>query len=316
MPSPSEILARAWTLISGAISGLSEHRGTISAAAMSYYALLSLFPAAIVLAAIAGLVFSDPNAHREVVDYLLENLPLSADERTRADVESMVGGVTSSAGTIGVIGLVGLTITASGLISATRNAVDAVFGGSVTRGALRGKALDVLLVIGLGLLMLVSMAGSLILAAISEDADGVLGSIFGVFTGWTGVLVPIAITVVVVAIAYVVLPVERQRLRDVWPAVAFTAVAFELLKLGFEFYLGHFADYSQVYGSLGAVIAFMAFVYLASLVFLIGAEIASLWPRLRDGELDSDDQGEGEGKSFGEEVRGFLRSLVARNPSD
>ncbi len=310
MPRPGEILGRTWTLIYGAIGGISQHRSTVSAAAMSYYALLSLFPAAIVLAAIAGLVFNSQDAHQDAVDFLLDNLPLSADETTRADVEELVGGVTRSAGALGLIGLATLTVTASGLISATRNAIDIIFGGRVSRGMLRGKGLDVLLVLGLGMLLLLSMVGTLIISAISAEAGGALGTVLSIFSGWTGFLVPLVLSVIAVAVAYMVLPVDRQPLRNVWPAVLFTTVVFELLKLGFDVYLRNFADYSAIYGSLGAVIAFMIFVYLASLVFLMGAEIASIWPRLRDGELDD---GDGEGKPFTEEVKGFLRSLVARN---
>lgn len=314
MAEPGEILGRIWILISGAVSGVSKHRSTVSAAAMSYYALLSLFPVAIVLAAIAGLVFDQQSAHRDAVDFLLENLPLSEDEGTREEVNQIVSGVTRSAGTLGLIGLATLTVTASGLISATRNAIDIIFGGRVTRGMLRGKALDVALVIGLGLLMLISMVGALIFSAISAEADGFVGAVLTVFNGWSGVVIPLLLVLAAVTVAYQVLPVDRQPLRNIWPAVVFTTIAFELLRRGFDFYLGNFADYSAIYGSLGAVIAFMIFVYLGSLVFLAGAEIASLWPRLRDGDLEEDD--DGESKTIGEKVRALLHGLVARNDRD
>jgi membrane protein len=58
-------------------------------------------------------------------------------------------------------------------------------------------------------------------------------------------------------------------------AALFAAVAFELLKRGFAIYLAHFADYNVVYGSLGAVIAFLFFVYLAASVLLFGGELGA-----------------------------------------
>jgi membrane protein len=92
----------------------------------------------------------------------------------------------------------------------------------------------------------------------------------------------------------------------VWPGILLAAVGYELAKRGFALYLENFGNYSAVYGSLGAVITFLVFIYIAAMVFLMGAEFAALWPRVRRGEFDDS----GEGKPFGEEVRGFLRGLV------
>ena len=58
----------------------------------------------------------------------------------------------------------------------------------------------------------------------------------------------------------------------------------------------------------------MVFVYIASFAFLFGAEIAALWPEVRAGKHDPGGD-DGEGKTFGEEVRGFLKGLVSRNPT-
>ena len=133
----------------------------------------------------------------------------------------------------------------------------------------------------------------------------------------TGALLPIAISALVFTVLYTVLPVNRPRIRDIWPAIVFATIGFELVKRGFSVYLDEFADYSAVYGSLGAVVAFMVFVYIAAIVFLFGAEMAALWPevrrrRARPGRRGDDD---GDSKSFGEEVRDFLKSLVSRNPT-
>ena len=64
------------------------------------------------------------------------------------------------------------------------------------------------------------------------------------------------------------------------------AVGFELAQRGFALYLENFSDYSAIYGSLGAVITFLVFIYIAAMVFLLGAEMATLWPRVRAGEFE------------------------------
>lgn len=295
---------------------MSEHRGTQSAASMAYYALFSVFPTAIVLAAIAGFVLDDAAARQDVVDFLFKELPLSDDASGRGDIENLVKGVTNNSGTLGLIGGLALLISASALISAARNSINAIFGGDVTRGLVRGKGLDLALVLGIGALFVLSFAATLLTQIEPNFGDGVLGLFETVFTA-TGWVLPLALSAIVFGVLYTVLPVNHPRLRDVWPGVLFATLGYELLKRGFSIYLDGFANYSAVYGSLGAVIAFMFFTYVASLVFLLGAEMAALWPRVRAGEFDpgsGDD--EGPSRSFGEQVRDVGRNLVSRNPTD
>lgn len=295
---------------------MSEHRGTQSAASMAYYALFSVFPTAIVLAAITGFVLDDAAARQDVVDFLFKELPLSDDASGRGDIENLVKGVTNNSGTLGLIGGLALLISASALISAARNSINAIFGGDVTRGLVRGKGLDLALVLGIGALFVLSFAATLLTQIEPNFGDGVLGLFETVFTA-TGWVLPLALSAIVFGVLYTVLPVNHPRLRDVWPGVLFATLGYELLKRGFSIYLDGFANYSAVYGSLGAVIAFMFFTYVASLVFLLGAEMAALWPRVRAGEFDpgsGDD--EGPSRSFGEQVRDVGRNLVSRNPTD
>lgn len=295
---------------------MSEHRGTQSAASMAYYALFSVFPTAIVLAAIAGFVLNDAAARQDVVDFLFKELPLSDDASGRGDIENLVAGVTNNSGTLGLIGGLALLISASALISAARNSINAIFGGDVTRGFIRGKGLDLGLVLGIGALFVLSFAATLLTQIEPNFGDGVLGLFETVFTA-TGWVLPLVLSAIVFGVLYTVLPVNHPRLRDVWPGVLFATLGYELLKRGFSIYLDGFANYSAVYGSLGAVIAFMFFTYVASLVFLLGAEMAALWPRVRAGEFDpgsGDD--DGPPKPFGEQIRDFGRSLVSRNPTD
>jgi uncharacterized BrkB/YihY/UPF0761 family membrane protein len=123
----------------------------------------------------------------------------------------------------------------------------------------------------------------------------------------------------VFTVLYTTLPVNRPRIRDVWPAIVFATIGFELVKWGFSVYLDNFSNYSAIYGSIGAVVAFMVFIYIAAIVFLFGTEMAALWPEVRAGKHDpgsgDDDDDDGPSKSIGEEVRDFLKSLVTRNPT-
>jgi membrane protein len=300
-------VGRAGKLAERSIDAFFKHRCPQLAASISYYALLSVFPAAILMAVIFGQIISDDDARREVVDFLFDNLPVSEDQGRR-DLEKVVDDVTGNPATLGIIGLAALLYSASALMGAVRNSLAIVWGSERERPPLRGKALDILLVLGLGLLIALSLAATIVRGfAVDLSKDlGLTGRVLESALDASGFLIPFLLSVITFAVVYRVVPHPRPRLRDVWPGILLAAVGYELAKRGFGLYLENFGNYSAVYGSLGAVITFLVFIYIAAMVFLMGAEFAALWPRVRRGEFDDS----GEGKPFGEEVRGFLRGLV------
>jgi membrane protein len=300
-------LGRAGTLLAKSVEAFADHHGTQLAAGMSYYAILSVFPAAIVMVAVFGIVIGDSDARTEVVDALLEALPLT-DAQGRGDLESTIGGVTRNAEAVGIVGLAALLLTASALMGSARNAVHIAIADEEPRPALRGKALDLLFVAGLGLLVGLSL-GATIVRGFALD----LGEDLGLPGRWmqstldvAGEAVPLALTVAAFTAIYLVLPRRHVPLRDAWPAIAFASIGYELAKRGFSLYLESFARYDDIYGSLGAVIAFMVFVYIAAIVFIVGAEMVALWPRVRRGEFESTEPGE----PLRDQVLGFLKGLV------
>ena len=300
-----------WKLLVNSFKGLSAHNGTQLAAGMSYYALLAIFPAFLVAAAVAGLFLDDPEARQDVVDFLLDELPLTAAEGT-ADVEELVDGVVDNSGSLGLIGGITLLISASALMSAARTSIGVIYDEDCKRGALRGKGLDILLLLSVGGLLLLSFAATLVLGLDLGLGDNPVSSVIEDILDVAGSLIPLAITAAVFVVLYRILPTTRPPYRDIWPGVAFATISLEVLKRGFSFYLDNFASYGAVYGSLGAVIAFMFFAYLASIVFLLGAEMVVLWPKLKRGELD----GQPDPRSFKEKLADTLKGLVERRPAD
>lgn len=277
---------------------------------MAYYGLLSVFPAVIVIAAATGFLLDDESVREDVVEFLTRELPLS-ETSGRSDIDKLLDGVATNAGTLGAVGLIALLIAASALIGATRNSLSSIFEEQVRRGPLRGKALDVLIVVVLGVLLTVSFSATVVNQFELDLSGGIGDWLQGLFESLGGSVLSAIVTAVLFTVAFKVLPAEEHRLRDIWPGLVFAVAAYELLKRLFSVYLDSFSNYAAVYGSLGAVIAFMVFIYLASLFFLLGAAMAAEWPGIRDDEGD-----DGEGKTIGEEVRDFLKGLVSRNPVD
>jgi len=81
---------------------------------------------------------------------------------------------------------------------------------------------------------------------------------------------------------YRVLPMNKEPLRDIWPGAVVGAIGLAIIKLGLELYFEQLADFGAIYGSLGAAMALLIFVYAAANVVVFGAEFASEWARADD----------------------------------
>jgi membrane protein len=130
------------------------------------------------------------------------------------------------------------------------------------------------LVVAVGLLVSMALSVGLRVAEASvADVAAWLTAGFVVF----GFLLPVVLTFATSAFLYRVVPAERTTLAQVWPGALVAALGFEAAKYGFAFYLQNFGRYNAVYGSIGAVMATLFFMYLAANIFLFGAQVASEW---------------------------------------
>jgi len=250
------------------------------AAAISYYTLFALFPLVILAAGLFGLVQGTDTARENIVDLVTENVALTASGRE--SLESSLQNVAQNAGLFSFLGVIGLVFSASGVMGAIRNAINAAFDIDERRPALHGKLVDIGLVGLVGVVTGISLSLTLIRSLVPDlgGGDWIVGAGFA--------LVPIAINFAVFAFLYRFLPATDVHLRDIWPGALVAALLYEAAKLGFAFYVAHFGNYGAVYGPAATIVVFLFFVFVASNVFLFGAEVASEWPRVHGGAYDED----------------------------
>lgn len=308
--------SRALATADRAINGFFADGAPQSAASISYYALFSLFPLAIVMVAAFAFVVDDEAARARVIDLVLDNVPLR-EERGRRELEDLLTSVTRDSPGFGVAGAVGLVVAASAVMGAIRHALNRAWDVEDARPPAQGKLLDVLLVLGLGLLVALSFALTVVarltlsLSGELEQALGSVGSALPRLLLALGQVVPTLVAFAAFAILFRVVPATPTRLRDVWPGAALGALGFEAAKTGFAIYLENFANYNAVYASLAAVVAFLVFVFVTANVLLLGAQVAVAWPEVRDGDDD-----EGGGAPLGERVRRTIAGLFVRVPDE
>ncbi|MEO6881305.1 MAG: YihY/virulence factor BrkB family protein [Mycobacteriaceae bacterium] len=260
------------------------------AAAVSYHVLLSIFPLMIMVASLFGLFADRQSVRDNVVNGVTTYVPLSPSGQQ--SLGDLVGQLQGGVAAVGLIGLLGLFISASGMMTAVRRALTAAWDADTCRTFVRGKLLDLGLVVVAGIILTFSFALTIGVrlarsgSAGAADAFGPLGPLVEA-TGWlVGFFVPTLLAFALFSYLYSVVPAVDTRFVDIWPGALVGALGFQVLKEGFAFYLDHFANYNAIYGSLGAAAAFIFFVYLSANVFLFGAEVASERPWLPSGGDD------------------------------
>ena len=286
-----------------------DGRGPQLAASVAYHVLFSIFPLGIVLTGVFGLVVHVTGVQADVVDVVVRNVPLSASGERR--LRRLLEGVTGGHSALGLFGVAGLVWAASGMMTAVRVALNAAWDVEEARPFLRGKLIDV----GLVFLVALGALATIVATVAVRAASGAAGSSLGLdlssgWAGWVlGVLFPLLTAFVTVFLLYRLIPAAEIAVSPTWQVAAGVAVVFVGFENLFALYVRGFANYNAVYGSLGAVIAFMLFVYLTSSMFLLGAEFASEWPRLRRayelGEVE-------EGPPFLAQLQQFARGLWVR----
>ena len=252
-----------------------DDRGHRDAAQIAFFAVLSFVPLAMLLVGAFGLFFEDEEIRRRVVEAVFDNVPLS-QEADRGRLERTVDDALDNTGGLGPISVVLLIVAGSGVMGALRHAINQAWDIESRPSIVRRKALDLALMLGATLVLLFSVS----LSATRRAADW-LGD-----EGWlldlVGDLLPFVFTVAVVLFLYRVLPNPRPKTREIWPGAIVAAALVSLTRAALELYFEHLADFGALYGSLGALMALLIFVYAVSLILVFGAEYASEWSRLPD----------------------------------
>ncbi len=273
------------------IHEFADDRCTQIAASISYYVFFSIFPLAIFLVTVFGQVLRNDEVKGRVIEALLDVMPL-APEEGREQLEQILQGVATDLSLLGLLSIVGLIWSASAMMGALRNALNVAWDSPHRRTPVRGKLVDFFMVLIVGILVALSIVATTARPYVHRRIDELendLGSFASLLTSgiWLMTfLVPVIVSFAIFAALYRFVPAVATSFNEIWPGALFAALAFEIAKYGFSFYLRNFANYNAIYGSLGAVIVFMLFIFITSNVLLIGAEVASEWPRVRAGHYD------------------------------
>jgi membrane protein len=251
-----------------------------AAAAIAYRVLFSIVPLAIVLVSIFGLVLQDDSVRSDVVNTIVDALPVSA--KGKQNVEDAVTAIATPASAAGLVSLLVFAWAATGMMAAIRSGLERAMGLVESRPAARGKLVDLGLIVGAAALVLVT-AGLTLLGPLVQRAAGPLSDVTGISaeTLSGGILrgATFLLVIVVVLLLYRFVPSGGLRIRDGLVGAIVTALLLQLISFASGLIYERTTRLSVVYGSLTAALVFLYSMYLYSSALLLGAEVAAAWSR-------------------------------------
>lgn len=279
--SPAQLPKRSWVkVVRGAGREFSDDNLSDTAAALTYYAIQAIFPGALVLLSIVGLL--GKNATKQLIANLGQVVPGSAQD-TVVKAITQAQSNQKAAGVAFIIGLVAGIWSASGYVAAFMRAANVVY--DVPEGRPIWKTLPTRLAttVVLMLLMLVAAAIVVFSGPVAAQAARLLGLGSVVLTVWSIAKWPVLIVLMMVmtAILYWATPNAKQGLAWVSPGGIIGVLLWIVASALFAFYVATFSSYSKTYGALAGVIIFLVWIWISNLAILLGAEVNAELSRVR-----------------------------------
>ena len=270
---PTDLGARGWwAALKRTFREFKEDNLTDRAAALTYYSVLAIFPALIVLVSILGLV--GESATKPLIDNLGTVAPGPAKQIFTNAIKNLQGD-QGAAGVLFVVGLLGALWSASGYVAAFMRTSNAIY--DMPEGRPVWKTLPVR--VGLTIVLLVLLAVSTIAVVLTGGLAQKVGDVIGLgstaVTVWNIAKWPVLLLVVsfMFALLYWAAPnVKQPGFRWVSPGGILAVVGWLIASGAFALYVGNFGSYNKTYGSLGGVIVFLVWLWISNIVILLGAE--------------------------------------------
>ncbi len=261
---------------------------THHAAALTYYALMSLFPTVLLALSLLGLLGQYPETYDAILGYAREVAP----EPVVTPLDASLRGALQAKGTAATALAIGAALAlygTTGVLEAARRALNVVFEIESGRSMLRRKLVDVgstLVLLGLAIVtaILVFVGGSF-----AEDLLGFIGLGPTAAKVWSIARWPAALLVAMLVFSYVyyVTPdVQQRSWRWVTPGAVVGVLLWLLASAGFSTYISNVADVGAIYGTFAGAIVLVAWIWLTNVALLFGAELNAELERekeLRDG---------------------------------
>ncbi|MBA2473549.1 MAG: ribonuclease [Pseudonocardiales bacterium] len=271
---PTELSKRSWwAVLKRMVRGFGKDNLSDWAAALTYYSVLSIFPAMIVLTAVLGLL--GPSATQTLIDNINTMVPGQGRDVLVTAIKELQHS-QSLAGPLAIIGLAGALWSASGYIGAFMRASNAIYEMPEGRPVWKTVPLRLGLTLALVVLLALCAVGVVASGVVAERAGNLLG--IGSTGVWMWDIAKWPVLAVLVSLTFALLywaspNVKQPGFRWLTPGGVLAVVVWALASVGFAFYVTNFGSYNKIYGSLGGVIGFLVWLWISNIAVLLGAEL-------------------------------------------
>jgi len=271
---PTDLKRRSWVgVLKRSVSEFKEDNLTDWAAALTYYGILSIFPALLVLVSVLGLIGS--SATQPLIDNLGKVAPGPAQDIFTSAIKNLQdsGG---AAGIFFIIGLGGALWSASGYVAAFMRASNVIYDIEEGRPAFKTVPTRVVLTLVLLLLLALSAVAVTLTGGLAKEVGGLVGLSDTAVTVWNIAKWPVLLLVVsfMFAMLYWAAPnVRHPGFRWVTPGGLIAVIGWLIASLAFALYVGNFGSYNKTYGALAGPIVFLVWLWISNIMILLGAEV-------------------------------------------
>ena len=266
---PQKIL-KNFGLLWQTLRKFNDDNGFFLSSGIAFNILINLIPFIMLLLALVGTyLYNDQEVLNHIRAYF-RNVAPTLDPKIIGSLMDLI----ESRQIVGILGFVGLLWFSTWVFSSLRIALNIVFRVEKSRGMLWGIAVDLLMILLVGILLLVS----LILGPLVIWLQGYQGRIpvaIGPTIQWIlKYLVPFFLAYCMFSLIYKIIPSKRIHIKSALQAALFASLLWELAKHLFAWYVVHLSKYSIFYGSLSTLVIFVLWVYYSSTILVLGGEFA------------------------------------------
>jgi membrane protein len=269
------VSGRVATVVKRTLIAFYDDQMTHHAAALTYYSLMSLFPALLIGLSLLGLIGQYPETYDSIIEYLREVTPDSTlgtiDAALREALQNK-----SQAATALIVSVALAFYGTTGVLEAARRALNVAFDVEGGRSFLQRKAVDIGSSIVLGLLVLATLILMFVGGNLADDLLGAVGLGDTASDAWRILRWPTAFALALLAFSwvyYVTPDVEPRSFRWVTPGALTGVLLWIAASLAFSAYVSNFGGISATYGSFAAAIVLIVWLWLTNVAMLFGAEL-------------------------------------------
>jgi membrane protein len=254
---------------------LGDIDATHRAAAVAYYAFLSIFPLLMGLIALFGFFLPSVNLQDKMLNYVGDNIP-GATNILKQNINSII----ELRGAMGILSIVIFFWGASAMFGAISLAINRAWDiRQYRRSFFIRKVSELGMVSSVGILFLLSLGSSAIISIIFRALNLPVADLLIVNVGSR--LVAFLLILAVFLLLYKLIPNTKTYWRDIWPGALLAAILFEIARTLFILYINHLANYQLIYGSIASNIVLLVWIYYSAFIMVLGAEFTFQYGRMR-----------------------------------